>query len=286
MASERPGPEAADGTGYVVEAGRRPAALALLWSRRGVLLSLWLRDVHVRYRQAALGALWALAQPLALMAVTTAVFHGMLGVAPGGEDGGTTSYALFVLTGLVPFTFFQTAVTAAVPSLVSDASLVRKIFFPREAVPLAAVGAAGIDLVLGIGLWLLAVVLVGSGPTLSWLLVPVLLLILVATAAAVALLGAAINVYLRDVKHAIPLLLQVLFFATPIVYPLTAASAGRVMWCVNPLTGVVLGLRRIGLEGRPPALLETGVSALVAAALLGIAYSFFTRAASRFADVV
>ncbi len=280
-AGYRASPDSA--SGYVVEGGRRDAhRLRALWRHRGLLWSFTLRELQVRYRQAALGFAWALLQPAALTLVTTLVFHTFLRIDVGGF-----AYPVFVFTGLVAWTFFHTAVSGAVPTLVNNAGLVRKIWFPREALPLATVLAVGLDLAAALLLWvvLLAVFGVGLTPALLWTLP--LLLILVAFTAACALLGAAINVRFRDVKHALPLVLQVFFFATPIVYPLALVPAGwRRVAALNPLTGVVAGLRDAALHARAPDVERTLISAAVALLLLVLGYIVFTRADRRFADIV
>lgn len=273
----------ASDAGYVVEAGSpAPGRWRALWSYRGLLWSFTLREVQVRYRQAALGALWAVLQPIALAAVTTLVFHHALHV-----DGDGTPYALFVFTALVPWSAFHTAVTGAVPTLVNNAGLVRKIWFPREVLPLATVLAVGTDLAAGLLVWLLLLLVYGVGWHLTLLWVLPLVVILGLFAGACALAGAAINVRFRDVKHGLPLLLQLLFFATPIVYPLSVVPAPwqRVL-DLHPLTCVVVGLRDVGLHGVAPDAQRTLLGALAALALFVLAAVYFLRAERRFADVV
>ena len=269
--------------GYVVEAGRRaPGRWRALWAYRGLLWSFTLREVQVRYRQAALGALWAVLQPVALAAVTTLVFHHALDV-PGRD----APYALFVFTALVAWTAFHTAVLGAVPTLVHNAGLIRKTWFPREALPLATVLAVGLDLCAGLVLWLGWLLVAGPGwsPALLW--TPVLVLVLLAFTTACALAGAALNVRFRDVKHALPLLLQVLFFATPIVYPADVLPAPwRRILDLNPLTGVVEGLRDIGLAGVAPDPTRTLLAALGALGFLLLSGAWLLRAERRFADIV
>jgi len=268
--------------GYVITERMRPGGPGSLWRHRGLLASLALKEIQVRYRQALLGVAWALLQPVALMLVTTFVFHRMLDVSSG-----RTPYPIFAFAALVPWTYFHTAVTGAVPSLVSNADLVRKIWFPREALPLSHVLAVLLDLGVGLVLFLVLALASGARPTVAWLTIPGLLLVLVATTAAVALLFSAINVYFRDVKHALPLLLQVVFFATPIVYPLSSVpDAWRGAFALNPLTAVVAGMRRTVLDGRMPDGALTGTGAAVALVLLTLAWLVFRRAERRFADVV
>ena len=269
--------------GYILEAGvRERGRLHTLWLRRGLLWSFTLRELQVRYRQAALGVAWALVQPVALTLITTLVFHVFLHVDVGG-----TPYPVFVYTGLVAWSFFHAALTGAVPTLVHNAGLLRKIWFPRETLPLATVLAVALDLAASLGIWLL--LLVGFGypltPVLLW--VPVLCLVLLAFTTACALFGAAVNVRFRDVKHALPLLLQVLFFASPIVYPLELVPAHLRAWfSLNPLVAVIDGLRRVGLEGTAPALGTTLLGGGVACLCLLLAWLHFTRVDRRFADIV
>lgn len=269
--------------GYLIEAGAPPRGrLRALVRRRGLIGSFALRELQVRYRQAALGVAWALLQPAALTLITTVVFHRVLGLGSG-----STPYPLFVCTGLVAWTFFHGATTGAVPTLVHNAGLVRKIWFPREALPLATVLAVGLDLALGLVLWQALALAYGVMPGLALLWIPLLLGVLLAFTAACALLGAALNVRWRDVKHALPLLLQVLFFATPILYPLDALPvAWRTPAALNPLAAVIEGLRDVALEGHAPEPGRTALGAATALVFLVLAWHAFQRAERRFADIV
>lgn len=268
--------------GYVITPASRPGGPLALLGHRGLLGSLAIKEIQVRYRQALLGVVWAVLQPAALMLVTTLVFHRMLAVSTG-----QTPYPLFVFTALVPWTCFHTAVTGAVPSLVTNADLVRKIWFPREALPLAHVAAVLLDFAIGLVLLLILALAYGVAPSWTWFAALPLVLLLVVTTAAVALLFSAVNVFFRDVKHALPLLLQVVFFATPIVYPLESVPEGwRGVLALNPLTAVVDGMRRTLLHGELPAPALTATGSLVALLLLALAGFVFRRAEGRFADVV
>jgi lipopolysaccharide transport system permease protein len=253
-----------------------------LLGHREVLWSLTLREVQVRYRQAVLGVAWAVIQPLGLVVVTTVVFQTFLGL-----ETADVPYPVFVVAGLVPWTFFHAAVSAAVPSIVSNASLVRKTWFPREVVPLAAIAGVLLDLLVTAALWIGLLLLYGGRWEATLLWAPLLLAPAVAAATACGLAGAAVNVWFRDVKHALPLVLQVLFFATPVVYGLDRVPEGlRPLYLLNPLAGVADGLRRVGWEGRAP---DTGATLAAFASsfvLLVVAYATFKRVDRRFADVV
>jgi lipopolysaccharide transport system permease protein len=269
--------------GYIIEAGAPPRGrLRGLLRRRALLRSFAVRELQVRYRQAVFGVGWALFQPAALTVVTTLVFHRFLSVPTTDAP-----YPLFVYTGLLAWTFFHTALVGAVPTLVNNAGLVRKIWFPRETLPLGTVAAVGLDLAVGLLLWVVLLLAYAAPITIALLWVPVLLAILVAFTAACALLGAAVNVRFRDVKHGLPLALQLLFFATPIVYPLALVPAGwRTALAANPLTAVVCGLREAALQGTAPDPARTLTGAAVVLALLVGSWQVFIRADRRFADIV
>jgi len=268
--------------GYRVPDTRRFGPLRDAWSRREVFWSLTLREIQVRYRQAWLGAGWALLQPVALMVVATLVFHRFLEV-----DAWAVSYPFFAFTGLFVWTYFHTAVSTAVPSLVANARLLKKIWFPREALVFGALAAAGLDLAVGALLWLGMVAVEGAHVGAALLALPPALAVLALATAGPALLGAAVNVRYRDVKHALPLLLQIVFFATPIVYPLRKVPQPWRTWItLNPLTGVVEGLRSAAFEGHAPAAGIWMPGTAIAILVFALAYAAFVRAGRRFADVV
>jgi ABC-type polysaccharide/polyol phosphate export permease len=268
---------------YEVPEPRAPLRAVLeVWRARGLVGAFTLRELQVRYRQAALGAAWAVARPLALTWVCAWVFGRALGVPHG-----STGYPSFAFVGLVAWGFVADALTAAVPGLVQHAPLVRRMAFPREALPLAAVLAAGVDLLVALAVGAGVGLLAGIEPRATWLWAPVLLVVLAALATALALLGAGWNVRLRDVKHALPLLLQVGFFASPIVYPAASVPAAwRPVYDLNPLVAVVEGLRRALLEGLAPEAGPTLYAAGASVALLVVAHAVFRRSARRFADLL
>lgn len=270
-------------SGHVVIGGRaQPGRGRELWRRRGLLWSFLLRELQVRYRQAFLGFAWAVLQPVALTVVAALIVQRVGVVETGGPP-----YALFVFTALVPWTYFQTALFGAVPTLVSNSQLVRKIWFPREALPLATVLAVGLDLLIAWTIWIAWLAVAGAhvGPALLWS--PLALGILVAFTAALSLFGAGVNVRFRDVKHALPVLLQAFLFACPVLYATTAVpEAWQAVFAANPLATVIDILRDAGLHGRPPDLARTARGALVALGLLALAYRYYTRVDRHFADIV
>lgn len=268
--------------GYVISAKSTTGARwRETWRYRALVLRFALRDVQVRYRHAVLGVLWALAQPAALTVIATLVVHRWLAVPEGGLP-----FVLLAYTGALVWTFFAGAVEQATPTLVNQASLVRKIWFPREALPLGAVLARALDLALGVVGWCVLALVYGAPVTLAWLWVLPLVLVLLVFASAVALLTSALNVHLRDVKHALPLVLQVGMFASPVVYPFALVPEGwRRVLAWNPLVGVIEGLRSV-LAGHAPTLAWVAPGVVVTVATALAAWWIFGRAQRRFADVV
>jgi lipopolysaccharide transport system permease protein len=259
------------------------AALNLreLWAHRELLFFLAWRDVKVRYKQTALGAAWAVIQPLFTMLVFTLFFGQLAGIASDGIP-----YPLFAYVGLLPWTFFANAVTNSSQSLVGSANLIGKVYFPRMIIPMAAVAAGLVD--LAVASTLLAAMLLYYGVPLTWgvlMLLP-LLVLTVLFALAVGMWASALNVTYRDIRYALPFVVQLWMFVSPVIYPPTLVpEPWRWLLALNPLTGIIDGCRS-ALFGRPfdwPGL-ALG-AALTLALLFGAAYSF-RRMEKSFADVV
>jgi lipopolysaccharide transport system permease protein len=254
-----------------------------LWLFREVLWAFIVRHVKVKYKQASIGVGWAVLQPV-LSAALFAFFLGRLARVP--SEG--APYLLFALVGMVAWTYFSTAAGSAMESLVTDQGLLRKVYFPRDVLPLAGVGAAVIDLLVGlITLWIVSV-LYGLRPSLSWILLPVPLLILVIFAAAVGVGLSAINVYYRDVRYALPYVLQLGLIVSPVIYPLTVVpSAWRTQYAVlNPVAAAIEGLRQIVLRHTWPEIGITLGALMWATGLLLVAYALFKRLERGFSDRV
>jgi lipopolysaccharide transport system permease protein len=266
-----------------IRPSRRWVALDLreLWAYRELLYFLTWRDVKVRYKQAVLGIAWAVIQPLATMVIFT-VFFGKL--AKISSDG--IPYPIFSYAALLPWMFFLNAVTNSSNSLIGSANLITKVYFPRLIIPGAAVVAALVD--FGIAF----VVFVGLFGyyrySLTWnvLLFPVLVLLTVLLALGVGLWTSALNVKYRDVRYALPFLLQLWMFATPVIYP-SSLMPERWRWvlAVNPLTGIIEGFRA-SLLGRPLRWGPVGYSAAVTVLVLVYAAFYFRRTERQFADIV
>lgn len=266
----------------VMEPGR-PIALREVWEYRDLLSFLTWRDVKVRYTQSLLGVGWAVGQPL-LMMVVFAVFLGSLARVPSPHG---VPYAPFVLSGLVPWVFFGNAVTSASQSLVGSANLVEKVYFPRLVVPAAAVAAWVPDLLVATGLLVVTMLGYGLVPGWSALALPLFAALALLAAASIGVWVSALNVAYRDVKYAVPFLLQLGMFATPVVYPATLVPAHlRAWYALNPMVGVVEGTRWALFSTTPPSWPMVAASGLVLVALLVSGLAYFRRVERYFADVI
>jgi lipopolysaccharide transport system permease protein len=261
--------------------GSAGAELGELWAHRELFSFLVWRDVKLRYKQTALGIAWAVLQPLLAMVAFTVVF-GRFARLP--SDG--VPYALFAYAGLVPWMFFTTAITQAADSLVGGANLLTKVYFPRIVLPLAAASSPALDLGITLGLLFVFVLFYAVMPTAALLLLPCFLLLLFVVVVGAGLWLAALNVEYRDVRHALPFLTQFWLWITPIAYPGSLVpSPWRVVSALNPMTGVVEGIRASVL-GTPMPWAVVGVSALSGLVLFVTGLLYFRRVEDGFADRV
>ncbi len=270
----------------VLEASARPklmGALRELWAFRGTILAFAERDIRVKYKQAVLGVAWALIQPLAFLGIF-AVFFGR--VAKIGGDG--IPYAAFALTALIPWNYVSTTVSFGANALLSDASLVRKVYFPREIPVLAAAVASCVDVAAGLVAFLVLGPILGAHLTWRALLAPFLLLFVALPAVGLSLALAALNVFYRDFRYALPLGVQLWMFASPVAYPLTKLPVEwQVLYAaLNPVAGPLDAFRRVlGLGELPsPELLLASLAGGVVWLILG--YRLFKGMEPGFADVI
>jgi lipopolysaccharide transport system permease protein len=254
-----------------------------LWTYRELIYFLVLRDIKVRYRQTILGGLWAVIQPLAMAGVFTLVFGRIAGVPTAGVP-----YPLFAYTALVPWTLFSSVLSASSGSLVAGANLVSKVYFPRIIVPFAS--AASFLLDFAIGLALLAVLLVFYSVAPPWpeiLLLPFFSAMAFLSAFAVGVWLSALNVRYRDIRYAVPFLLQMLVFASPIGYPVTEIQGFvRILYAINPVTGIAEGFRWVvlGLDPPPPVFLIVPTIGTFVLLITGVLY--FRMSERTFADLI
>jgi lipopolysaccharide transport system permease protein len=251
-----------------------------LWRYRDLALQIAARDITVRYRQTALGAAWAILQPIGFMVVFTLFFGRVAGIASNGIP-----YALFSLSGLVAWTYFANGILLGAESLVTNSALVSKIYFPRIFMPAGVLAAGFVD--LGISLVILFVIVFAAGfvPSAAVLALPLLVAIMVASALGVAAGLSALNVRYRDVRYVIPFAIQMWLFATPIAYPSSLIEEPwRTLSAINPMVGVVEGFRWATLGTGDAPLELIGISALASLVLLAAGLAYFDRVERTFAD--
>jgi len=253
-----------------------------IWQHRDLLYFLVWRDVKVRYKQTAIGAAWALLNPLVTMAIFTVVF-GHFAKLP--SDG--MPYPIFVFAALLPWNYYSQAITRSGASLVGDANLIRKVYFPRVIIPLSATITPLVDFAIAFGLLLGMMIWFGMSPTWAVLTLPLFAAMTMIIALGVGLWLSALNVRYRDVGHIIPFLTQVWLYATPVAYSLNLVpSQFRLLYSLNPMVGVVEGFRW-AIRGSGD--LEVGavvVSAAVSVLVLVGGLAFFKHMEETFADVV
>ena len=253
-----------------------------LWLYRELLYFFIWRDIKVRYKQTALGAAWAVIQPLFTMLVFS-LFFGRLAKIP--SDG--IPYPLFVYCALVPWTFFAQGLAQSADSLVGQGNLIRKVYFPRLAIPLSSVSAGLVDFSISFTVLLGLMARYAVRPTSHLIWLPCLLLLAFVTSLGVGLWLSALNVRFRDVKYALPFIIQFWMFATPIAYPSSLlGKTGRLVLALNPMVGVVEGFRwaLLGAKTAPgPMMVVSGLAAVTV--LIGGAF-YFRRMEKSFADVV
>lgn len=269
----------------VIEPGGRWPRFDLreLWAYRELFWFLVWRDINIRYAQTVLGAGWAVLQPVLTMLVFTVIF-GRFAAIP--SDG--VPYSVFSLAALVPWTYFSAALTGSSNSLVSSANLISKVYFPRLVIPFSPVLAGLVDFAIGLVL-LLAVMgfygIVPSGTAL--LVVPVVVLTMMATAAGVGCWLSALNIQYRDVKYVTPFLVQVWMYASPVVYPMSLVPEHlRPFYALNPMAGVIEGVRAALLRTGDVPWTVVGISMAAGAALFLSGAYYFRRVERTFADVV
>lgn len=257
-------------------------AFSDLYRYRELLVAWVVRDIKVRYKQTLLGAAWAILQPLSLMLVFSFIFTYLVEIPTDGVP-----YPIFSYTALLPWTFFATSITFGVPSLVNNASLLSKIYFPREVFPLAAIAASFIDFLVAaiVFLGLMAVYRIALHWTL--LLVPFVLLVQIILTMGVVLFAAAVNVFYRDVRFIIVLAVQLWMYATPIIYPLSVVPKRfRAVYMLNPMSGIIESYRALILRGESPPWAYLGMAAAVSLITFFVAYRWFKKMERNFADVI
>ena len=267
----------------VIQPSKRWSLLSLkdIWAYRELLFFLTWRDVKVRYKQTALGAAWAILQPLFMMIIFTIFFGRLAGVASSG-----IAYPLFALAGLVPWTFFSNAITASGNSLVGSANLITKVYFPRLIVPAAAMLAGLVDFVLAFVLLILLMIYYRAPLNVQMLFLPVLVLLTATFALAVGTWMSALNVKYRDVRFALPFVIQLWLFISSVILPSSSVPPKwRWLLLLNPMSAIIEGYRS-ALFGLPFDWTALGIAAVLTILALLYAIYAFGRVERSFADII
>jgi lipopolysaccharide transport system permease protein len=265
-----------------------------LYEYRELVAELTRRDFTVRYKQAYLGIAWAVLRPVALMLIFTLVKSFV------GIDSGNIPYPILTFAALMPWILFQDATTEGIQSVVKNSALVRKIYFPREIFPLTAVTTKLVE--FGISVFILAALMIWykMAPTVHILWVPLIILYTLLVSMTIALLGAAVNVSYRDVGAALPIVLSLLMYASPVIYPLQLVrdklvvqqAAGEwsdmfyTIYTLNPLAGIIDSYQSVVLRGQTPDFSSMLPGLILTAILLPLSYRYFKSEEAYFADVI
>lgn len=252
-----------------------------LLSYRELLYVLTVREIQIRYKQSVLGIAWAVIQPLALMLMFTLIFSVLLKIPSDGVP-----YPIFSYGALLFWVFFSGSLTRAIPSLEMNAPLIKKIYFPRELFPISSVLAAGFDLLIAAVIFLGLMFYFDVPFTVNMLYVVPILVVQTIFTLGVCFFASALNVYYRDVKYALPVLIQLWMYATPIIYPMSLVPDRLLtFYLLNPMTGIIESYRNVLVKGLPPDHFYLGVAAAGAVVLFVLGYLYFKRIEMTFADI-
>lgn len=253
-----------------------------VWEFRELLYFLAWRDIKIRYKQTVIGAAWAIIQPVVTMVIFTAIFHRFARI-----DTGEIPYPVFAFAGLLPWNLFAGALQRAILSLVASQPLITKVYFPRVMVPVAATASAVVDFAIALIVLVVMAAYYGIWPTWRMAALPGAVVLILLAALAVGLWFSALNVKYRDVGHAIPFVIQVWMFASPVAYPIgLVPERWHLLYGLNPMVGGIQLFRWVLLGSPAPNLPQLGLAFAVAVALLLWGAFYFYRMERTFADVI
>ncbi len=284
-------PEAAACQNFPIEirisAGSKSRYWRDVWDYRELLTTLARRDISVRYKQTVLGVLWAVLQPLTAVVLMTFVFGNLVGLKP---DTGS-SYAAMVIAGMLPWQLFSNILSSCGQSMVSNANLISKVYFPRVIVPLAALAVALVDFAVMTVLFIPILLWKGASIGPQWLALPAFLVLACTAALGPALLITALNVKYRDFRFLVPFILQMGLYVSPVAYSSSLVRdrlgpAAAHLYALNPLVGVIDGFRWALCGGAFPPLIDLLISCAVTAVFLAIGLVYFRKVERQFADVI
>jgi len=269
------------GNETIIRADQRGLALGEAFSRRELLYFLVLRDIKIRYKQTTLGIVWAVLVPVVQLIVFTLIFGRVAGLRPDGDY----PYPLFLLAGLVPWTFFAQAVTQGSQSLVNQQQMLTKVYFPRLFMPAAAVGGLFVDLLISCLVYVCVLAWFRFLPSWQVVFAPLFLFQTLFAATGAVLLLSAITVVYRDFRYVIPIAVQILMFASPIVYSVSLLPQEyQWLYALNPIVGPIDGLRS-AILGKPWNVTAIAISAASSVVLFVIGLAYFRKTERRFADI-
>ncbi len=249
---------------------------------RELLLTFAIRDLKVRYKQTIMGMAWAILQPLALMIIFTVVFSRLARVPSDGIP-----YPIFSYCALLPWIFFSTSVNMATPSVTNNMNLVTKIYFPREVLPIATVMACFVDFLIASVIFIGMMFFYHVNLNIYMLWIPLIMAIQIIFTLGIVLLTSCSNVFFRDIKHIMPIGLQIWMYLTPIIYPVSLIpEKWRTLYMLNPMAGIIDGYRRVILQASPPEFKFLLLASCVSLVLFFLGYSYFKKAEGVFADVI
>jgi len=257
-----------------------------LWRYRDLFLVFAWRDVSVRYKQAVLGVLWAVIQPLMTMVIFTFIFNRVAKI----ESGDGTPYPIFLYVGLLLWQYFSGTLTNASNSMVSNAGIIQKVYFPRLIIPAAAAVTGLVDFGFAALVLVGMMIYFGFAPHLVGLLVlPLLLVIAILASLGIGMFLASVNIKYRDVRHALPFVIQIMIYVTPVIYPVSMLDSHPVikalMLWLNPISGVISSARAGLLAGTPIDWAVLGISALMSAVYFICGLYYFRSTERYFADI-
>lgn len=253
-----------------------------LFVHRELLLNITLRSIKARYKQSILGVFWAVLKPLSMMVVFTVIFSKFAKIPSNGIP-----YPIFSYSALLPWTFFSTSLNFAIPSLESNTSIVTKIYFPREIFPIASILAAFIDFIIAAVIFLAMLFFYKITLTANAFYVILILFIQIIFMIGIALFASAINVYYRDIKYALPLLIQIWMYVSPIIYPVSMVPENyRSLYMLNPMAPIIEGYRKVLLHGSAPDFYYLGIAAVISMVLFVSSYYYFKKVEMTFADII
>jgi lipopolysaccharide transport system permease protein len=249
---------------------------------RDLLVNWTIREIKVRYKQSLLGAAWAILQPLAATIVFSIIFSTFVRIPTDGIP-----YPIFYYSALLPWTFFATSISTGVSSLINNMNLVTKIYYPREIMPLAAILASLFDFLIASLIFIVMMFFYQVPVSLSFLFIPLILLIQFILTLGIVLLGSAIIVFYRDIRFIVPLVIQIWMYLSPIIYPLSRVPERfRFLYMLNPMAAVIDSYRRVILQGEWPQINFLLLAAVLSIVLLVGVYFYFKRSETVFADII